>query len=101
MLKINSLIDDIDLKQMRNFKDINAKWMFLKSEITKIIDKVAPNRKISVKNNNQFPWYDDDLIRLKHQKNAAYKRFYRTQSIVDKEIYEYFTIRLKATTTKS
>ncbi|CAF1138942.1 unnamed protein product [Brachionus calyciflorus] len=96
MLRINSLIDKIDLKQIRNFDDINAKWMFLKSEITKIIDKVAPNRKISKKNNNQFPCYDDDLIRLKHQKNAAYKSFTRTQSNEDKEIYEYFNNSFKS-----
>ncbi|CAF0807126.1 unnamed protein product [Brachionus calyciflorus] len=50
----------------------------------------SQNRKINLKNYNQFHWYDDDLLRLKHQKNSAFKRFVRTQSNDDKRIYEYF-----------
>ena len=94
--KINTLIDEIDLKKIRIIENINDKWLFVKNEITKIIDNVAPTRKISIKNFNQFPWYDDDLLRLKHQKNSAYKRFNRTNSSQDKEIYEYFNNSFKS-----
>lgn len=96
MLKINNLIDQIDFRQLRNFNDINEKWMFIKIEIIKVIDKVAPIRKIVIKNNNQFPWYDDDLIRLKNEKNLAYKRYSRTLSYEDKEIFEYLNNSFKS-----
>ena len=76
MLKINNLIDRIDFRQLRNFNDINEKWMFIKIEIIKVIDKVAPIRKIVIKNNNQFPWYDDDLIRLKNEKNLVDRNYF-------------------------
>ena len=59
-------LDKICFKDIRNFEDINEKWRFVKEEITKVIDEIAPVRKITLKNPNQFPWYDDDLIRLKH-----------------------------------
>ncbi|CAF1057954.1 unnamed protein product [Brachionus calyciflorus] len=87
ILKINSLIEEIDFQQIRNYDDINEKWLYVKNKITEIIDYVAPLRKITVKNMNQFPWYDDYLIFLKHQKNAAYKRYTRTLSLNDKETY--------------
>jgi len=29
--RINSMIDEIDFKQMRNYDDINAKWLFIKN----------------------------------------------------------------------
>ncbi|CAF0837588.1 unnamed protein product [Brachionus calyciflorus] len=95
MLKINKQIDEIDYKLIREYKDVDSKWMFVKNEVTKILDIVSPNRKINLKNFNQFPWYDDDLLRLKHQKNSAYKRFIRTQSNDDKKIYEYFNNSFK------
>ncbi|CAF0989180.1 unnamed protein product [Brachionus calyciflorus] len=97
ILKINLGIDEICFKAIRNFDDINEKWKFVKEEITKVIDEIAPVRKITLKNPNQFPWYDDDLIRLKHQKDLAYKQYRRTHSILDKEIYDNFNISFKKT----
>lgn len=90
MQKINFLIDTINLQQMHTFDNINEKWNYVKNEITKIIDEVAPIRKIILKNPNQFPWYDDDLIRLKHQKDLSYKEYKRTNSNADKEIFDNF-----------
>ncbi|CAF0952944.1 unnamed protein product, partial [Brachionus calyciflorus] len=59
------------------------------------IDEIAPIRKITLKNPNQFPWYDDDLLTLKHQKDSAYKKYHCSRSVIDKEIYDYFNISLK------
>ncbi|CAF1118079.1 unnamed protein product [Brachionus calyciflorus] len=84
ILKINSCIDKIDFKKIRIFDDINDKWKFVKEELTKVIDEIAPIRKITLKNPNQFPWYDDDLLRLKHQKDSAYKKYHCSHSVIDK-----------------
>ncbi|CAF0891632.1 unnamed protein product [Brachionus calyciflorus] len=55
ILKINLLIEEIDFQQIRNYDDINEKWIYVKNKITEIIDYVLPLRKITVKNMNQFP----------------------------------------------
>lgn len=49
-------------------------------EITKVIDEKEPVRKITLKNPNRFPWYNDDLKKLKHQKHLACKQYRRTHS---------------------
>ncbi|CAF0801056.1 unnamed protein product [Brachionus calyciflorus] len=95
LLKINSAIEKIDFKQIRIFDVINYKWKFVKEEITKVMDEIAPIRKITLKNPNQFAWYDDDLMRLKHQKDSSYKQYVRSNSLIDKEIYDKFNISIK------
>ncbi|RNA02458.1 RNA-directed DNA polymerase from mobile element jockey-like [Brachionus plicatilis] len=96
MFRINSMIDEIDFKQLRNLNDIDSKWMFLKNEITNILDKVAPLRKITLKNSNQFPWYDEELLKLKHLKDASYKRHNRTCPSEDKDLFEYYNKLFKS-----
>ncbi|CAF0827770.1 unnamed protein product [Brachionus calyciflorus] len=64
--KISTEIDSIDWKPLRNLKSIEDKWLFLKDSLIKIIDSIAPLKEISIKMHNQFPWYDEELIILKH-----------------------------------
>ncbi|CAF0822322.1 unnamed protein product [Brachionus calyciflorus] len=54
ILKINSLIERIDFKPIRNFDNINEKWFYVKNEITKIMDYIAPLRKITLKMSTNF-----------------------------------------------
>ncbi|CAF1017571.1 unnamed protein product [Brachionus calyciflorus] len=88
--EITESIDEIDFKSIKNFSNIEEKWRFLKTEILKIIDQIAPKRKISFKSRNNFPWFDDELLRLKHLKNSYYKRFKRSGLAADKEDVDYY-----------
>ncbi|CAF0861672.1 unnamed protein product, partial [Brachionus calyciflorus] len=100
MEKINNLIDVIDLKQLKNNSNIESKWTFFKNEILKIINDVAPLRKITVKNGHQFPWYDDDLLKLRHLKDSAYKRYIRSNLSSDKISFDHYNQLFKSTNDK-
>ncbi|CAF0840875.1 unnamed protein product [Brachionus calyciflorus] len=90
LASICTSIDAIDFKLIRNYQSVEEKWNFLKSEILKIIDNIAPKRRINVKSSNYFPWYDDELVKLKHLKNSSYKRFKRSQLTENGEMYDYY-----------
>ena len=66
---ICSQIDEIDWSGFKNFSSIDEKWMFVKEKLIKIIENTATVRKISINMSSQFPWYDDDLICLKHSRD--------------------------------
>jgi hypothetical protein len=87
---ICSAIEVIDYKPLKNLATIEQKWNYLKEVILKIIDAHAPKRKISLRFKSFFPWYDDELIKLKHLKNSFYKRFKRTDSANDKVLYDHY-----------
>ncbi|RMZ97515.1 RNA-directed DNA polymerase from mobile element jockey-like, partial [Brachionus plicatilis] len=90
MAQICLKIEEANFKQMREIESIEGKWTFFKDAILNIVDEIAPIRKISINSGNQFPWYDEDLFKLKHLKNTYYKRFARSRLPDDKQAYEHF-----------
>ena len=95
LTRISSLVDEIEQKELKNFKTIDEKWCYVRDSFLSIINEVAPLREICVNVSNQFPWYDDDLIIVKHSRDSAYKKFKRTHQDEDKEIFEYFKRQFK------
>ena len=66
MIKIFEVIEETDFKLLKEIDNIEEKWSFFKNVILKIVDDIAQIREISLKNINQFPWYDKELLKLKH-----------------------------------
>ncbi|RNA03789.1 RNA-directed DNA polymerase from mobile element jockey-like [Brachionus plicatilis] len=89
-LEICSQIKKANFKSLQSLKTIEEKWHFVKGEILNVIDRIAPERIVKIKKSSYFPWYDDELIKLKHLKDSAYKRSKRTLDQNDKDIYEYY-----------
>ena len=95
LTKIYSLVDSIELSELKNLKTIEEKWCYIRDRFLSIVDEIAPLREICVNVSNQFPWYDDDLIIVKHSRDSAYKKFKRSLQDADKEIFEYFKRQFK------
>ncbi|RMZ98144.1 RNA-directed DNA polymerase from mobile element jockey-like [Brachionus plicatilis] len=89
LTKIYESIDCIEFKRMHLFNNIEDKWCFFKNELMKIIDQISPLRKITVGQSNYFPWFDDELIGLKKNRDIAYKKLSESESSFDKMIYDY------------
>ena len=93
--KICALVDSIDLKTLRNYNSIEEKWCYVRDRFLAIVDEIAPLREISINLSNQFPWYDEDLIIVKHSRDSVYKKFKRSLLNSDMEIFEYFKRQFK------
>ncbi|CAF1009815.1 unnamed protein product [Brachionus calyciflorus] len=90
MAKVIETIDNTEFKLLKESDTINDKWLNFKNIILKIVDQVAPLREISLKNINQFPWYDEELLRLRHMKDSYYKRSIRSGLPEDNEMFVYY-----------
>ncbi|CAF1131679.1 unnamed protein product [Brachionus calyciflorus] len=64
-------------------------------QILSILDQIAPLRTITINLSNQLPRYDEDLIIVKQSRDCDYKRFKRSNSTIDKEIFEFFKKQFK------
>ncbi|CAF1091926.1 unnamed protein product, partial [Brachionus calyciflorus] len=83
--KVASQIDLINWKELNSFNTLEEKWCFFRDEVLAVLDDIAPMKKIQVNMENQFPWYDDELIITKNSRDLAYKKQKRTGSEFDKE----------------
>lgn len=95
LIKISSLVDCIDLRELKNYETIEDKWIFVRDKFVSIVDEVAPLREICVNLSNQFPWYDQDLISAKHSKDASYKKYKRSLLSADKDVFEFYKRQFK------
>ncbi|CAF1032247.1 unnamed protein product [Brachionus calyciflorus] len=91
LTRISSLVDEIEQKELKNFNTIDEKWCYVRDRFLSIVNEVAPLRE---KCSNQFPWYDDDLIIVKHSRDTAYKKFKRSLQDEDKEIFKILDANL-------
>ncbi|RNA39313.1 hypothetical protein BpHYR1_031007 [Brachionus plicatilis] len=75
--------------------DIDESWEFFKSSIVTVLAKLAPLRKIYLREFEQ-PWYDDELLLVTNNRNIAYRNY--KQNVVNqnhdkdklREIYKHW-----------
>ena len=89
MTKICEVIENLDFKPLKEVHSIEEKWSLFKNILLKIVDDIARVREISLKNINQFLWYDEELLKLGHLKDSNYKRFTRSGNHEDKNMFDY------------
>ncbi|CAF1132148.1 unnamed protein product [Brachionus calyciflorus] len=92
---INELIEKGNFKLISEIDDINQKWTFVKNEITNILNQVAPEKTIRLRQSNIFPWFDDELLYTRYRRDSNYKRFaqtgdyfYRAEFLFFKKLYQ-------------
>jgi hypothetical protein len=67
--------------------------MIFKDKTIQLIDKIMPNETIYIKMKDFFPWIDNDLLYIKHLRDAAYKRYKKSNNLNNEfEIYKDFRL---------
>ena len=72
MQKIVEEIELTNLKCVFEQQDVNDQWAELRNILLKIIDFHAPKKKRKIKQNNNVPWIDRELIDLKNLRDSYY-----------------------------
>ena len=78
----------VDFAYLKELTDLNIRWDVFKSVINKIIDKIAPLRKINERKNNSVPWYDSELYRMQVCVSKLYKIFKSNKSSDNHDAYK-------------
>ena len=69
------------------FSDINVAYSDLVEKITAVIDKVAPYKKVRIKNNTQ-DWFDDEVAEAIKLRGKCLMRFKLTKLQIDADLYK-------------
>lgn len=69
---IESEFKNFDQKKFRSLTNVEEIWSFFKEQLMLIIDKVAPEKDVSIKQTSKFPWYDNELLLTKHYRDSSY-----------------------------
>ncbi|CAF1134063.1 unnamed protein product, partial [Brachionus calyciflorus] len=70
-------ISKINFLNVESISCIDTQWCTFKTEIQKILDKIAPIKEFKIKSKDMFPWFDDELLYITHCRDSAYKTFAR------------------------
>lgn len=66
---------------------LDHKWLKFKESILNIIDDIAPEKLITIKNDIDFPWIDVELIEAKLVRDHSYAQSISSKSDNDFNIY--------------
>ena len=88
---MQKIVEEIDLTYLKcvfEQQDVNDQWAELRNILLKIIDFHAPKKKRKIKQNNNVPWIDRELIDLKNLRDSYYSLAESTQNVTDWENYK-------------
>jgi hypothetical protein len=86
LLKVNEQFDLINFSELSSATTTDKKWMIFKDKTIQLIDKIMPNETIYIKMKDFFPWIDNDLLYIKHLRDAAYKRYKKSNNLNKKNL---------------
>jgi hypothetical protein len=93
LLKVNEQFDLINFSELSSATTTDKKWMIFKDKTIQLIEKIMPNETIYIKMKDFFPWIDNDLLYIKHLRDAAYKRYKKSNNLNNEfEIYKDFRL---------
>ena len=85
---ISNVLRETDFSFIFSLPDAISKWVAFKDTLDKVINLVAPKKKIKIKDKeNIFPWNDLELSILKNQRNRFYAHYIKTKSEVSYNSY--------------
>lgn len=90
LAKITQAINNTDFGEINNIENY---WENFKLLILNILDNFAPERLITVKHKDYFPWIDEELLQLKYHRDQLHKNF-KTSGL--SEDYKLFSDARKA-----
>ena len=85
---ITERINQVNFSLIKLEESVDKNWLALRNIILKIINQIAPEKKIYLNKQIDFPWIDVELIESKKNRDKAYKRFIKTNSIDDFNLYK-------------
>ncbi|XP_071959528.1 uncharacterized protein [Antedon mediterranea] len=80
-------LNDIDWSVVTNNDDVNIAWLTLKDIIIKVIDSIAPIKKVRLKQ-NIAPWFTSEIANEIKVRDTLLKKFKKDKSNLD--IYKYY-----------
>ena len=83
-LKLFEYFKTLDLKFIR---DVNARWVLIKDGIIKCVDEIAPLKSMNIRSTKIVPYFDKDMVKLSHKRNALYNKWYKSKLEIDREKY--------------
>ena len=72
---INNDLSLLNLDDQLNYSTPNENWIFLKQEISQILDKVSPEKKLIKSFKTKFPWSDAELHAHKKIRDSLYRTY--------------------------
>lgn len=75
IIKINGLLENNDFELPETDNDVESIWLKVKKFILNILDSIAPVKRVKIHHDNNFPWFDSELIKIKNQRDSFYKKF--------------------------
>jgi len=66
-------IEHIDYQPFDLIQNVNDKWIYLRTAVNEIINKMAPIKTIKIPANNPCPWFTSDLYNLKYKRQCIQK----------------------------
>ena len=75
LIEIITNINLLDFNYITEDLPIDIKWTTLKSDISEIVDSIAPKKQIISSYKAKFPWSDGHLQSLKRLRDNSYKNF--------------------------
>lgn len=61
----------MDYSKIDDLKTANEKWEYIRNIILFKLDKIAPLKKVTMKSQNKFPWFDLELYRVKKTRDIS------------------------------
>jgi hypothetical protein len=61
LIKISREYNELNFERFHSYSSVNDKWNILEEDLLNILNKIAPEKKITIKSLDSFPWIDDDL----------------------------------------
>ena len=88
LLLIEEKLVKADFSRLDSLKTSDDKWLFLKDKILTVLDTLAPLKKVTLKKENKFPWFDLELYRAKHNRDISYSLAIKSKINADWESYK-------------
>ncbi len=74
---------------------MDDKWNYLKNHLLGILDKIAPLRKITIQDDNKFPWFNLELYKARHLRDVLYAKAKKNNPIEDWDNYRQARLNFK------
>jgi hypothetical protein len=87
--QIRAAIEALELR-VSSRHDSDSNWNHIKQQIVTVINKYAPLKLKLLKNTNQFPWIDKELIIVQRLRDYHHVSWKKTQLASDHELYKEY-----------
>ena len=85
---------NINFPNYQNYDDVNEAYTDFVNKIIVEIDKIAPLKKIRIKNSSQ-EWFDEEIIEHINKRDKLFQKFKKSREASDELLYKRMKNRLK------